>query len=342
MRRRGRAVRALAALCYVALLVWSLTTVTGFTQRRSISVLCSSIEDSCRAWARGFTDETGIEVAMVRASTGEALARLSRADASRDFDVWHGGGADVYEIARARGLLAAYHSPNAAAVPARFADAEGYWTGTYLGVLGFCSNVRILDRLGVGVPATWDDLLDPRLAGQVSMPSPVTSGTGYTVLWTNWLRLGADERALGDYLRAVDANVLQYTASGLAPARVAGHGEVAVAVGFTQHCVKAQQEGFTDLVVSYPPGGAGFEVGAVAVLAGARDRQGAERYVDYALSRSAQLSGADTHSVQLPTRRDLAVDPRLGGGVALLDYSVEQAAAAREALTALFRSEVHR
>lgn len=81
--RRARA-RALAAVVYVALVAWSAVVVVQHTTAASISVLCSSIDDACRAWAEGFTDRTGVAVDMVRMSTGEALARLSRPDGADD------------------------------------------------------------------------------------------------------------------------------------------------------------------------------------------------------------------------------------------------------------------
>ena len=331
--RRARA-RALAAVVYVALLAWSAVVVVQHTTAASISVLCSSIDDACRAWAEGFTDRTGVAVDMVRMSTGEALARLSRPDGADDFDVWHGGPADLFEIAGNRGLLAAYRSPAAAAIPERYRDPDGYWTGTYLGVLGFCSNRNVLADLGVAVPTTWDDLLDAALAREVSAPNPLSSGSGYALVWTTRVRTGDDAATL-DYLRALDRSVLQYTASGLAPARVAGRGEVAVAVTFSQHCVKAQEAGYEDLVVSYPADGTGAEVGAVAVLAAAPDPAAARRYVDYALSAAGQSAGDAADSVQLPTRDDLPADPRLGADAPLLESEAADAARARERLLEL-------
>lgn len=315
--------------------------VVGTSGKRTIAVVCSSIEDLCREWATGFAAQTSIEVVMVRMSSGEALARLSRPGGLSDFDVWHGGPADAYELAKTRGLLQAYRSPAVEAIPPDYRDADGYWAGTYLGVLGFCSNRERLQRLGVPVPTSWDDLLHPALRGQVSAPNPVTSGTGYTVLWATRLRMGPGQPMI-DYLQRLDANVLQYTSSGMAPARVAGRGEAAVALTFSQHCVKARAEGYSDLVVSYPHEGTGFEVGSVAVLTGARDLPAARAYVDYALSASAQLAGGYTHSEQLPTRSDIDVDPQLGRDARLLRYTAAEAAAAKVDLTNQFETQVRR
>ncbi|QLQ17452.1 MAG: ABC transporter substrate-binding protein [Micropruina sp.] len=322
---------------YLALLAWSAGVVSGAVRHRSISVLCSSIDEVCREWAEGFTRSSGIEVVMVRVSTGEALVRLSRTAARGGYDVWHGGPADSYEVARSRGLLQPYRSPEAAAVQGGSADPDGWWTGTYLGVLGFCSNQRVLARLNLPAPTSWEDLLRPELDGEVSVPSPLSSGTGYTVAWTQRLRLGGDDAAI-EFLRRLHGNVLQYTNSGLAPARIAGRGEAAVAVTFTQHCQQARADGMTDLVVTYPQEGTGFEIGSVAVVAGAPDLDGARRYVDYALTRQAQRTAV----AQLPTRADVPADPGLGSDARLLDYVPADAAKARELLTQRWVTQVQR
>lgn len=188
-------------------------------------------------------------------------------------------------LAASRGLLTPYVSPEAGAIPAEYRDADGHWTGTYLGVLGFCSNRGLLARLGVPVPESWDDLADPRLHGMVSAPNPVTSGTGYVWLRTQVLRLG-QERAFA-FVRDLDANVRQYT------------------------------------------------------LAGARAPAAARSYVDWALSRGAQAGEPGRPVDQLPTRRDVVADPRLGGG-RWFPSDPGEAAQDRDALIERFQREVRR
>ena len=68
----------------------------------------------------------------------------------------------------------------AEAIPEQYKDADGNWTGVYVGALGFCSNVDVLDELGVEAPTSWDDLLAPELEGFVAMAHPATSGTAFT------------------------------------------------------------------------------------------------------------------------------------------------------------------
>src|SRR5690606_2330804 len=62
----------------------------------------------------------------------------------------------------------------------------------YVGALGFCSTVELLEELGLEPPTSWDDLLDPALAGNIAVAHPATSGTSFTAFWTI-VTLKADE-----------------------------------------------------------------------------------------------------------------------------------------------------
>ena len=181
-----------------------------------LTVACGAMEDLCQKWTQTFTEQTGIQATYVRLTSGEAVARLDSAKNSPEFDVWHGGPADGYDTAAAKGLIEAYDSTNAAKIPDKYKDADHMWTGVYVGVLGFCSNKTVLSKLGVDTQASWDDLLNPALKGQVSTAHPSTSGTAFTTLWTQNVRLGGQDQAF-DYMKKLHGNVLQYTKSGTAP-----------------------------------------------------------------------------------------------------------------------------
>ncbi|GAB47351.1 extracellular solute-binding protein [Mobilicoccus pelagius] len=328
----------LAACLCAGLLGWSGTTVAGVHREESLSVVCSSVEDLCRGWAEEFTRRTGIPVSTVRLSSREALARLDRGEAV-DVDVWHGGPAELYVLAAQRGLLAPHDVRDAAAIPAADRASDGAWTGVYHGNLGFCSDPEALASLGLAPPQSWEDLLDPRLHGRVSMPNPGTSGTGTTVVGVQVRRM-VDADAAVRWLRRLDRAVLQYTRSGMAPAGVVARGEAAVAVTFTQHCVRQVNAG-RRLVVTYPREGTGAEVGAVARIRTARHPEWAAAYVDFAASRAGQDVGRTENVPQLPTRSDIPVDPRLllPDGVPLLVTSTTDAAAT-ESVVARFAEQV--
>jgi iron(III) transport system substrate-binding protein len=311
----------------------------GEEGNQKLTVACGAQEDWCQAVTRAFQQKTGIETSFVRLSSGEAVARLGAAKG--EFDVWHGGPSDGYVAAGASSLIEAYVSPEAAKIPAKYKDASGLWTGVYVGVLGFCSNTKVLRREKLEAPTSWQGLTDPRLRKLVSIAHPGTSGTAYTALWTQ-VKLAGDPDGALRYFKTLSPNVLQYSKSGSAPAQQAGRGEVAIGVVFTHDCVKAQEEGLTDLTVTLPSEGTGYEVGGVAIVKGTGNLAAAKRYVDFAISAEAQNIGPTVKSYQAPTNPDTTRSPKAVDltAVTLVDYDGSVAGEAKKDLVARFEADV--
>jgi iron(III) transport system substrate-binding protein len=316
---------------------------TGGDLEDTLTVLCTPQEDWCQVMVAAFREETGVETSYVRLSSGEALARLRASADAPEFSVWWGGPADGFVAANEEELIEAYDSPNADVIAdEQKSDESGVWTGVYVGALGFCSNTERLGELGVDIPTSWDDLTDPALQGEVAMAHPASSGTAYTAFYTQVMRLGGEDEAM-EYMQELHPNMLQYTSSGAAPAEMAGRGEVAVSVVFSHDCVRNIDAGFTDLEVSFPDEGTGYEIGGVALIANAPEPNAAKAWIDWSLTAEVQeLGAAEAASFQLSTHPDAAVDERSVNleEVELIEYDFQAAGEARDALTARFEDEV--
>jgi iron(III) transport system substrate-binding protein len=365
----------------IAVLFAAITTAQA---QDTLTVLCTPQEDWCVAMTQAFQEETGIQTSYVRLSSGEALARIRATTDNPEFSIWWGGPADAFIAATEENLLEVYESPNAAAISDDYKGKDSTWTGVYVGALGFCSNVELLEELGVEAPTSWEDLLDPALEGNVAMAHPATSGTAFTAFWTV-VTLEADkleaaeagtgyvaadamataeadmatEEAPADaapgvptqaaidnafaYFTQLNQNILQYTRSGAAPGTMAGGGEVAVAIIFSHDCVKLQQEGFQDvLVTTFPEEGTGYEIGGMAILKNAPELDAAKMWYDWALTPEAQAIGQTVNSLQLPTNPDAPISDlsvKLDE-VTLVDYNFQAAGENRTALVERFDAEV--
>ena len=312
------------------------------TDGNVVHVVCGATEDWCAATTEKFSKSTGVKADFVRLSSGEALARIKAGKGSPEFDVWYGGPADGYSAAGGEGLLEPYVSANAAAIPAAYKDPTGLWTGVYVGALGFCSNKKILAERGVPVPQSWADLLNPKLAKEVGMAHPSTSGTAYTALWTQVQLAGGDQAKALEYMRKLHPNVLQYTKSGAAPAQMAARGEVAVGVIFSHDCVATVEAGFPDLQVSFPAEGTGYETGGVALVKSARNPVSGKKFVDWALTTEAQEIGPTVKAYQFPTNPDAKVSDKVVKlpTIKMVTYDAMVAGQAKSALNKRFDAEV--
>ncbi|MEH0933198.1 ABC transporter substrate-binding protein [Micromonospora sp. CPCC 205558] len=312
------------------------------TDGNVVHVVCGATEDWCAATTEKFSKSTGVKADFVRLSSGEALARIKAGKGSPEFDVWYGGPADGYSAAGSEGLLEPYVSANAAVIPDAYKDATGLWTGVYVGALGFCSNTKVLAERGVAVPQSWADLLNPKLAKEIGMAHPSTSGTAYTALWTQVQLAGGDQTRSLEYMRKLHPNVLQYTKSGSAPAQMAARGEVAVGVIFSHDCVATVEAGFPDLQVSFPAEGTGYETGGVALVKGARNPVSGKKFVDWALTTEAQEIGPTVKAYQFPTHPDAKVSDKVVKlpSIKMVTYDATVAGQAKSALNKRFDAEV--
>lgn len=307
----------------------------------TINIVCSPIEELCNAQAKAFEKETGIKANFVRVSAGETVARLSATKNNPEFDVWYGGPVDSYAAAAKAGLLEKYTSPASKNYDKKYVDSNGYWAGVYAGALGFCSNKKELEKLGLPVPTSWDELLDPKLKGKIAMAHPATSGTAFTALWTQVVLRGSEDAAM-EYMKKLNNNILNYTKSGTSPGSMAGRGEIAVGIIFSHDCTLYNEQGMKDLETSFPKEGTGYEVGGVAVVKGAKNPEGAKKFMDWVLSAKSQEIGPTVRSYQLHTAPDAKTDEHMIplDKVKLVDYDFDKAGAAREGLTKRFDAEV--
>ncbi len=329
----------------------------------TLTVLCTPQEDWCVAMTQAFEEATGIATSYVRMSSGESLARIRATADNPEFSVWWGGPADAFiAAAEEGGLLEQYESPNAAVIDPQLRDPDNYWTGVYVGALGFCSNVEILEELGIEPPTSWEDLLNPALEGNISMAHPATSGTAFTAFWTNvtlaaekleaengtgYYRNGVPTREAVDlafeYFAELNQNILQYNRSGSAAGGMAGRGEIAVAIIFSHDCVKLQVEGYEGIVVNtFAEEGMGYEIGGMGIIANGPEPEAARMWYDWALTPEAQAIALSVNSLQLPTNPDAPVSPLAVNlsEVNLVPYNFEAAGASRNALVERFDAEI--
>jgi len=292
----------------------------------------SALDDWMAKDVAEFQKDTGIKVEAVRMSSGEVIGRLKSEKANTKADIWFGGAVDGQIAAKTEGLIDKYVSPNAAKIPAKYKDKEGYWTGVYVGYLGFVSNAKLLKEKGVEPPKSWADLLKPEFKGQIILSNPGSSGTAYTNLATV-VQLMGEEKGL-DYMKKLNGQVKSYQKSGNAPASMVGQGEGMVGLTFLHVAIKYREEGMKDIVITAPSEGTGYEIGVVSLVKGAPHQEAAKKFIDWCLTKKAQEIGQTVGSYQFLTDPE-AKQPQQAAEIAgtkLINYDFEWAGAHRAEL----------
>lgn len=280
-------------------------SATAAHAQAPVTVYCSILEEQCRLGVANFEKATGIKVTMVRKSTGETYAQIKAERTNPRGDVWWGGPGDPHMQAAEEGLLDEYRSSRLVELhewaQQLAAQSKFRTSGIYLGALGVGYNTDVLKKKRLSEPTCWADLLDPKFKDEVQVSDPSSSGTAYVML-ASLVQLMGEDRAF-DYMKKLHLNVNQYTKSGAAPVKALGLGETGVAIAFMHDMVTQIAQGAPVKTIA-PCEGTGYETGAVSLIKGARNVDGARRFIDSTLGAEAQtLVGAGLKIYSIPSNK---------------------------------------
>ncbi|MDR3139858.1 MAG: extracellular solute-binding protein [Treponema sp.] len=139
-----------------------------------------------------------------------------------------------------------------------------------------------LESLGLPAPASYEDLLDPRYRGLISMPNPKTSGTGYMFLVCLINSRGED--AAFAYFDALAENILQFTTSGSGPVNALIQGEAAIGLGMTLTATQAVNSRGIPLEMLFFSEGAPSITTGMAIIKGKESRPAVKEVFDFAIT----------------------------------------------------------
>lgn len=270
-----------------ALVGLAFSTALGLAsaQADSITVYTSYEEDEIAAFlARARQDLPDLTVNVLRLSTGELHARILAEASNPQHDVIWGWAVTSLIDPRIGELIEPYSPANIDRIAAQFRDPDGKWFATTGYMAAFCVNNEVLASKNLPMPASWADLLKPEYEGEVVMPNPASSGTGYLMIASIIQMMGEEEG--WQYLKNLDANISQYIRSGSRPCNAASEGEYAIGASFALRAIKNVAEGYPITMV-IPAEGAGNELEANALMAASQNKDAAKRFLDWTISDGA-------------------------------------------------------
>lgn len=231
---------------------------------------------------------------MLRLSTGDLAARIIAEKGNPQHDVLWGFAASTIVNPEIAETLEVYKPAGVDKIPAEFRAANDTWFAVTGYMAVFCVNNERIKKLGLEAPASWNDLLKPEFKGEVVMPNPASSGTGYIQVSSLLQMNGEDEGwALLDQL---DDNVAQYIKSGSKPCHAASSGEYAVGASYDMRAIKNIAEGFPISMV-IPSEGSGNELEANALVASSANKEDAKRFLDWTVTSEATNAYLDWKAI---------------------------------------------
>src|SRR6266545_382293 len=224
-----------------------------------------------------------LEVKMLRLSTGDISARfMAEKDNMQAEAIW-GVGATNILIFKNAGLLEPYAPKGLDKIQGLFRDKANppSWVGMDIYMSAFCVNTEMAKKNSLPMPASWADLTKPVYKGQVVMPNPASSGTGYLSVASILQRMGED--AGWKYLDALNQNIAEYTKSGSKPCKDSAAGERGIGVSFEYVAMEMKKKG-APVEMVLPKEGSGYEIEANALTKKGANNSAAKQFLDWAIS----------------------------------------------------------
>jgi iron(III) transport system substrate-binding protein len=223
-----------------------------------------------------------ITVKIVRDSTGIITAKLLAEKANPQADVIWGTAATSLMLCQQAGMLEPFAPKGIEKVKSFMRDSANppAWVGIKAWETGFCVNTIEMKKLKLPIPASFADLVKPEYKGQITMPNPASSGTGFLTISAILQMMG--EAKGWEYLDKLHANIASYTHSGSKPCKMAGAGEVPIGISFAYRGITQKQKG-EPIETVFPKEGSGWDVEANALVKKAAIKPAAKTFLEWAI-----------------------------------------------------------
>lgn len=310
---------------------------------QQINVLIAYHEDVARRQAEMFESMTGCKVSFLRMPTGEAITKLIAESDNPTVCLLAGGTVDGHQNLKDHGILTnGYTSPNEEFIPEDYRDPEGYFKTLYIETVSIGVNTERWEEefadKGLPMPTTLEELLDPMYKGEIIMPDPTTSGTGYTIVSSILAAMGEEKG--WEFLEALNGQIGQYTSSGYTPGEKAGLGEYLVCINFLADQLIVSNAGYP--IKSTVFEGAGWCTVPVTIIKGFEDDPKLQQYIDFLLSKEGMDILVELAPV-VAVREDVIL-PKGGSKLADLplnkDFNAVEAGKAKSEVVARFSEMV--
>jgi len=261
----------------------------AFAQKTTLTVYTALETDQLKAYTESFNKQfPNIELKFVRDSTGVITAKLLAEKANPQADAILGVAASSMEIFKGEGMLAPYTPSGFQKLTRNYSDGANppSWVGQDVFAAVVCYNTVEGAKKGIPKPETWQDLLKPVYKGQITMPNPASSGTGFFDV-SAWLQMYGEQGGW-KYMDGLHENIAQYTHSGSKPCNMAAAGEYVMGISFEYRGNSNKAKGAPiDLV--FPKEGLGWDLEAFGIHKGTKHLAAAKKLADWASSKDAMM-----------------------------------------------------
>lgn len=207
-----------------------------------------------------------------------------------DADIFLGAGAPAHELLKKEGLLVPYKPKGWDKIPAKWGgmkvkDKDYYWTCFAPWIVTNLYNEKVLKKLRLPPPKTWNDLLNPIYRGNIVHTLPYASGTMHETIEILLQAFG--EKEAWRYLRLLAAQLARFSTGSTDTLQLVARGEVPIGVAQPQmNAMAARKDGYP--VRDLLPEKTILVPEAVALLKGAPNEANGKIFLDWLFSMEGQ------------------------------------------------------
>ena len=271
----------------LAMFAVAVSAPLALAQRTPILVYTALETDQLKSYKDTFEKAVkDVEIRWVRDSTGVITAKLLAEKNNPQADVVFALAATSLLVLEQEGMLTPYSPKGVEALNPRFVDTKKppMWVGMDVWGATFCFNTVEAKKRNLPKPESWKDLLKPVYKGQITMPHPASSGTGFLDV-TAWLQMFGEAEGW-KYMDALHENIAQYVHSGSKPCRQAGAGEFVMGISF-EYRANATKASGAPIELVFPKEGVGWDMEASAIMKASKKQEAARKLMDWGVTREA-------------------------------------------------------
>lgn len=273
-------------------LIIALVSSSVSARAGEITVYSSVEPDNLKVFADNFSKlHPNIKVNWVRDSTGVIQARaIAEKDNPRN-DVFFGHAATDLLALDQQGMFLPYAPKGVEKLDGRYRDKKPTptWTGLWGFAAAVCFNTVEAKKKNIPRPQKWSDLANPVYKGQITMPNPISSGTGFLNV-AGWIQIMGQDKAWA-FMDQLHSNIASYTHSGSKPCNQVAAGEYVVGISLPGRAADLRTKG-APIEAVIPEDGIGWEMQGVAIMKSTKNSADAKTFVDWAVSEGAMESYA--------------------------------------------------
>lgn len=274
---------------------------------KSLTLYYSHAADWSDPIIKEFQEKTGITVNLVGAGTGELIARINAESANPLGDVLWGGFVDGYAVVD--DYFESYTSSEIDNLIDEAISPNRTWYGFNIEPMVIIYNPKLVKP--EEAPKSWEDLTDPKWKGKIAHADPVKSGSSFTAVVNMIMSKGKGDEGFEFIKKFVNNLDGKLIGSSSGTFKGVADGEYSVGITYEQGALK-YMEADADLEIVYPSDGNTFLTTGVAIIKGAKNKENAQKFVDFLLSKEVQAQLGDIY------RRTVRTDlPEVNGMVPL-------------------------